>query len=367
MKRLAGFSTLALMISATSGCGWLWGENGYFRDRGSDYLNARMTAPMEVPEQYQDNMRRLDPLLPIPSNVASLPPSDKHFDVPRPLPLAASAEVREFSLQNSGANRWLIAQRSPAEVWPLVRQFLSDSGFAVAEERPQVGEFITDWQPASQLQGDLAKRLDNALAGQENRLRIRIEPGVQRNTSEVFVVSAQRPAGSNADVPFSAASSAAVNTAVLDALLASTERNSSSVSLTAERDFDAPTRVELSTDGSGVPLLLLQIDYDRAWASVGRALEQSDLRVEDVDRSQGLYFVNLSETAVVPEEKRGFFSRVFGSDADKETVEARAERYRVRLSSVGRGVQVTVEEDVNTVASADVAQRVLGQLHNRLK
>ncbi|MDO8332908.1 MAG: hypothetical protein Q7T02_02925, partial [Pseudomonas sp.] len=36
MKRLAGLSVLALMISSTSGCGWLWGEDGYFRDRGND-------------------------------------------------------------------------------------------------------------------------------------------------------------------------------------------------------------------------------------------------------------------------------------------------------------------------------------------
>ncbi|MEQ4505644.1 hypothetical protein, partial [Pseudomonas sp.] len=36
MKRLAGLSALALIISSTSGCGWLWGEDGYFRDRGSD-------------------------------------------------------------------------------------------------------------------------------------------------------------------------------------------------------------------------------------------------------------------------------------------------------------------------------------------
>ena len=46
MKRLAGFSALALIVSSTSGCGWLWGENGYFRDRGSDYLEARQM--MEV-------------------------------------------------------------------------------------------------------------------------------------------------------------------------------------------------------------------------------------------------------------------------------------------------------------------------------
>ncbi|EGH19058.1 putative lipoprotein, partial [Pseudomonas savastanoi pv. glycinea str. race 4] len=36
----------------------------------------------------------------------------------------------------------------------------------------------------------------------ETRVRVRIEPGVQRNTSEVYVVSVERPAGSTADVAF---------------------------------------------------------------------------------------------------------------------------------------------------------------------
>ena len=49
MKRLAGLSTLALIISSTSGCGWLWGDEGYFRDRSTDYLDARQSASMQVP------------------------------------------------------------------------------------------------------------------------------------------------------------------------------------------------------------------------------------------------------------------------------------------------------------------------------
>ncbi|EPM0310349.1 outer membrane protein assembly factor BamC, partial [Pseudomonas aeruginosa] len=43
MKRLAGLTALALVIGNTSGCGWLWGPEGYFRDRGDDYLGARET------------------------------------------------------------------------------------------------------------------------------------------------------------------------------------------------------------------------------------------------------------------------------------------------------------------------------------
>lgn len=363
MKRLAGFSALALMISATGGCGWLWGDEGYFRDRGSDYLTARSVPPMEVPPHLQT--RPLDPLLPVPESIPDVPPRTGKFEAPRPNPMPVQADVREFSLQRSGDNRWLVAQRSPAEVWPLVRQFFSDNGFEVAEERPRTGEFVTDWQRPGQLSGDVASRLSSLLGDNEARLRVRIEPGVQRNTSEVFIASAERPAGSTAEPGFSRDSgNAAVNAAVLDVLLSSVSRSDGSVSLLAARNYDAPSRVQLIQGGSGEPLLVLDTDFDRAWSSVGRALEQSDLRVEDVDRSQGLYFVNLAEGAK-PEEEPGFFGRMFGG-ADKEEVEARAERYRVRLTQAGRNVQVNVEKDVDTLAPSDVANRVLGLIRSRL-
>lgn len=69
MKRLAGLTALALVIGNTSGCGWLWGPEGYFRDRGTDYLGARETPPMQLPEGVHS--KPLDPLLPIPLNVAT--------------------------------------------------------------------------------------------------------------------------------------------------------------------------------------------------------------------------------------------------------------------------------------------------------
>jgi len=98
MKRLAGLSTLALIISATSGCGWLWGDDGYFRDRGSDYLSARQVAPMQVP--VEGDIRPLDPLLPIPSHVADSTHTGE-YEVPRPQRRQLAAQVSDFSIQSS--------------------------------------------------------------------------------------------------------------------------------------------------------------------------------------------------------------------------------------------------------------------------
>ncbi len=368
MKRLAGLSALALLISGTSGCGWLWGEEGYFRDRGSDYLNARQTAPMQLPADVQ--AKALDPLLPVPQQVASAAGAGE-FEVPRPQPLVVRDAASDFSLQKSGESRWLVAQRVPAEVWPGARQFFADNGFRIAAERPQVGEFSTAWQRLEELSPALAQRLSRqgVSADSETRVRVRIEPGVQRNTSEIFVVSAQRAAGSSAEVAFAERSNnLSLDGLLLDELLVSLGRSAEqggSVSLLAARDFDAPSRVSLSEDGNGNPVLSLGADFDRAWSGVGRSLELADVRVDDLNRSLGVYYINLAEGALNKGEEPGFLARLFGS-ADKDKIEARAERYQVRLTPVGESIQVTVEKDLNTVAPADVARRVLGLIQENL-
>jgi outer membrane protein assembly factor BamC len=371
MKRLAGLSALALVISSTSGCGWLWGENGYFRDRGNDYLEATQTAPMQLPPGVQTD-KRLDPLLPIPRNVADDNAKASEFEVPRPLPLQVAAQASDFSLQRSGDNRWILAQRAPAEVWPIAHQFFEDNGFRIAEERPQTGEFTTTWQRFDELSASMAQRLSGATTSSESetRVRVRIEPGVQRNSSEVYVVSVERPAGSTSEPDFPARSvNTGLDSILVDQMLASMTRDAErggSVSLVAARDFDAPSRVAMSEDGSGNPVLNVGADLDRAWSSVGRALEQGQWRIEDINRSLGLYYINVAESAQRPNDEPGFVSRVLGNAPSKEEIEARAERYQVRLSKVGDNVQVTVEKNINTVAPADIARRVLGVIQDNL-
>ncbi len=370
MKRLAGLSTLALIISSTSGCGWLWGDEGYFRDRSTDYLDARQTAAMQMPPNV--DAKRLDPLLPVPYNVADSTQTPEKFEVPRPQALATDAQASEFSLQKSGDSRWLVAQRTPAEVWPVAREYFQNNGFRIVDERPQTGEFSSEWQSAKDLAPSMGRRLGSLLSDSDNQVRVhvRIEPGVVRNTSEVFVVSAERDEDSSADVAFPARTgNGPLEASLLDGMLAdlSSTAEHGSVSLLAARNYDAPSRVNLSQDGNGNSVLHLSTDFDRAWSSVGRALELGNVRIDDINRSLGVYYVNLAEGAKKPEEEKGFFSSLFGSEPSQEEIDARAERYQVRLTKAASGdVQVSVEKDLNTVAPEDVARRVLTLIQENL-
>lgn len=365
MKRLAGLSTLALIISGTSGCGWIWGDDGYFRDRGSDYLSERQVAPMQVPAGVQ--LRPIEPLLPIPHQVAD-PRGGEDYEVPRPQRLVAAEQISDFSLQTSEDARWLVALRPPSQAWTSTRQFFTENGFRIDEERPQTGEFVTAWQSRDQLSPAMVRNL--GLGEGETRVRVRVEPGVQRSTSEIRLLSVQRPAGSSADVAWPERTQHAEQDRVLlDELQANLTRSAEkggSASLLAERDFDAPSRVTLVEAGNGNPVLRLDSDFNRAWSSIGRALQASDILVEDLDRSLGVYYINLAEGAARRDVKPGFFSRLFGRDADKDAVDQRAERYQLRLADAGGAIQVALDKDVDTVAPANVARRVLNQLKDNL-
>jgi len=333
MKPLGRCAVLVLLL-ASQGC-------SYFRDRSNDYQQAAQNPPLQVPQGLDGQFRSLDPLLPIPAQV---PDSgiDPNYKVPRPQALA-SVTSSEFSLQDSGSSRWILALRPPAEVWPLVLSYFSDSGFNLASENAQSGELITGWR-------ELLEQ-DN-----EFRLRVSISPGVVRDSSEIFISSSQRPKGSSAQVSFSERSSMnALDGLVLNELLAGLNQavaQGSSVSLLAAH-FDSAAKVSLGEDAQGKPALLLDTDFDRAWVSINRALQNAQVNLTDRDRSQGLYYIDSAK-----EKKSGLWASLWGS-------EDKTNPCQLRLSEQSGQVLVTVEQDGNS-ASADVTQRMLNLIQQHL-
>ena len=119
------------------------------------------------------------------------------YEVPRPQRLQVAADVSDFTVQSSGDSRWLVAQYAPAQVWIAARQFFTDKGFSIAEERRQTGEFATARKPPRNWK---RRWCATWVSRKVRRASASGSTGVQRNTSEIFVVSVKRPAGSSTDV-----------------------------------------------------------------------------------------------------------------------------------------------------------------------
>lgn len=366
MKPVLNALTLVVMGVGLSGCGYLFGEDGYFRDRGSDYQAAVVEPRMTVPAELDS--KPIGDLLPVPGEIRA--GGTGKYRVPRPQGLSVGADFSEFSQQQNGGERWLLAQRAPSGLWPQVRQFLSEYQVPVARESATLGEMETGWLAFdSNADNPLVRRLLPAVglnrrADGEQRFRLRVEPGVQSGTSEIKVLHMQRSQGSErAEWPATSDNSNLERAmlAELETYLSQTGE-ADSAALSSVDELPAARRSTLEQDGAGNPVLTLQTDFNRAWAAVGQALARADILVDDLNRSAGVYYVNPQQSA--SDDRPGFFGRLFrrGKSADTTAVQ----RTQVRLTSVGNRVQVTVEDSIDTSSDSGQARELLRRIHDNL-
>ena len=233
----------------------------------------------------------------------------------RPLPMPATTRCRKAAIPLG---------HGPASTGRSLAsgaQFFEDNGFRLDEHRPQTGEFNTTWQRSTNCPHAVAKRMSSQLASPPTA-----KPASacvsSRACSAIPVKSmwsapSVLPAALQTQHSPIVRSTLGLDAVLVDDMLASMSRTAEkggSVSLLAARDFDTPSRVSLSEDGSGNPVLNLGADLDRAWSSVGRALKQGEWRVEDINRSLGLYYINLAEKAEKKETSLASSAALFGSE-----------------------------------------------------
>lgn len=369
MKPVTGALAIAVLSSSLSGCGYIFGDEGYFRDRGGDYQLSTVEPRIQVPEGI--NSKPLGDMLPVPG-VTGPATADK-FVVPRPRPMAVSGDEAGFSLQQTGSRRWLHAASAPGELYGRVRQFFDDYQVPVASESSSLGEFETEWLAFDlQASNPLVRRLTPSVGegrrveAMEQRFRVRIEPGVQGANSEIHVLHMSRSqGGTQSEWPDDSD-----NSNLERALLAEMEtylnqsEAASAASLATSLQGSVADTAELSEDGAGNPVLTIQRDFNRAWAAVGGALSRADLAIADLNRSSGVYYIDMDQSAREQAEEAGFFSRLFSRD--EPAPEGESDRVQVRLTQIGNQVQVTVERSIDSATDLDLARDLLTRIRDNL-
>ncbi len=366
---------LPVVIVTLSGCGWLVGDEGYFRDRGDDYRNARSIPPMQVPEDSKSEAVSQLYVIPVERTDALL---DSEFEVPRPQPIQGNPEDKVVRIQKLGEQQWILLDEAPAESWPRVRNFLISNQIGIEREDAGSGQMESGWLS---FKSDTTRR---------EKYRFRVEQGVQRNSSEIYVqqMGYKKEPGEDASTPAWPAASMDAEREnwmikELANYLASTS-GESSVSLLAQ-GISTVNKVYLVRDASGQPVIDLRLSFDRAWASLGRALERAHHALNDLDRSTGVYFVKYeprkpkpeegeegAEPGVGPgaepeEEKEGFLSRMmpWGGD-DEDENPAIGHSYRVEMRAVDEGVVIGVRRDDGEDFYEGEAEFVLGLIKAHL-
>lgn len=309
MKRITTVITRAALMTAmlagASGCGYLFGDDGVFRDTSEDYKQARELPPIEVPEGKDSSaLQEIYAIPPIREQVVMA----GEFEVPRPTPLVAGAADDVVRIQSLGDDSWALVGIAPGQLWPQVRSFLTSAGIQVARADAEAGIIDSGWL---ELEGQ----------SMASRFRFRIEQGVQRGSSELHVLQMNQ-AGDTSGWP-AQSDNVEQEGEMLRAVaqFIANSADSAPVSMIADRAMSASGKISLEEADEGYTFIRVGLPFTRAWASVAKALEDSTFEITDRDRSAGSYYVTF--LGVDEEEERGWFSRLFGG-GDKDPLVGRS-------------------------------------------
>jgi outer membrane protein assembly factor BamC len=305
--------------------------------------------------------------------------------VPGVLPRRDGARI-----ERQGSQRWLVVDAPPEKVWPIVRDFWSDSGFALRLVSPETGIMETDWAerritvPDSWIRGQLSRVLGSRYSSSErDKFRTRLETdgkvtevfvshrgmveeltGFQRDSS-VWVPRASDP---ELEAEFlrrmmlkfgPEPSAAAAPSASVGAAGAAVAAGAGAAAAAA----DPADRARI-VQADGRAYVALQDGFDRSWRQVGLALDRGGFTVEDRDRSTGTFFVRY----VDPEQEArstGVLDRVFGSGKPSKDLSGR--RYRIVVEPSQPGSRVGVLAEDGTAPSSDVDKRIASQIVGLLR
>ena len=334
-----------------------------------------------------------------------------------------------MKIVKAGAQRWLVVNAPAEKIWPLIRDFWIDMGFAVKKENPEVGVMETEWIKEGDLmtndnKGTLDKFdawLDSLASGTANRkkFRTRLERGLQDGTTEIYMThrsvdtapddgkeKIRTPYGV-VDMGYKNDSKSKEDSKVdsrsdeLDAeLLRRLMVKLGLADKRAKEIIAAPIsqkRAEIKKEADGSSSVEIQDPFDRAWRRVGLALDIIGFVIEDKDRSNGIYFVKYADVDIdSPKKKKGVLdSLMFWSDDDKKDKQAKdtsqtkekplserlkfwggsdkektnpEKQYRIKIISIDNGgSQVIIEYQDGKKNNSSTANRIISLLYDQLK
>ncbi|WOJ96390.1 outer membrane protein assembly factor BamC [Congregibacter brevis] len=292
--------SLLLLLAPVTACGYLFGDKGFFRDSAGDYREAQEMPPISLPNGTSSD--EFVDIYPIPK-IESDPQFDDPDKVPRPAPLVSASADQLVRIQKLGDDTWALVAIAPGQLWPQLRSFLSAANIDIARMDARAGIIESTY-----------------LTLEENprptRFQFRVERGVQRGNSELHVLQMFQSSTAS-DWP-AQSDDFFLESEMLRgvAQYVANSADTAPVSMMAEQSISAGGKVSLGDDDQG-GFILLELPFDRAWASVARSLDLSGFDITDRNRSEGRYYVRY----VGDEEEEGSSWFAWLGDDDEHPAE----------------------------------------------
>lgn len=420
IKFVPKLTALLLLTTLVTAC-----DTIPFLDTKSDYKGAGRSRPLEVPPDLTAITT---------SDAYSVPGGSTSFSDFNQAQQGQEVGVEKVlanpegvKMVKAGAQRWLVVDAPAERVWPVIREFWAEQGFAVRVEDAQIGVMETEWKEADAIKaqdekGNYLKRFDKFLdklsfEADRRKYRTRLENGAETGTTEIYMshrtvqgapdnglekvktpfgeyALSYRTEGKKDDKEVKANSDdLEIDAELLRRLMVKlgvAEKRSQEIVATATVE----KRADVVKEADSSVTLNLNDPFDRGWRRVGLALDRIGFVIEDKDRSSGTFFVRYTDVDIddSPKKKKGVLDTLAfwrdDGEADKEanakdgkslteklqfwkgddgkTDPAKQYRIKVAESDTG-GTRVNVVDKDDKRSRSTTANRIISLMYDQLK
>jgi outer membrane protein assembly factor BamC len=363
--RAATLSVLALSLAACS---------TVFESGKVDYKTAKKAQPLDIPPDLTQLQK--DNRYAIPDGRGVATASGMQQQGPAMVQAGSGDTISPVAtdkvrVERAGNQRWLVVKATPEQLWPQLKDFWGDNGFAVESESPAAGVMETNWAenrskiPQDFIRNTIGKIFDSAYStGERDKFRTRLERNADGST-EIYISHrgaeeiVQKEGGTTWTTRANDPQLEAAFLAKLMARLTGAS-NVKAAETVVNNAAPAPQHARLLVDH-------VEVDegFDRAWRRVGLALDRLGFTVEDRDRVQGIYFVRFVDAE--GGQKQGFFSKLLSWGDDEKAKEAQRYRVLVKGAASGSSSDVTVLTNDGKPVTTATGAKILKLLNDELK
>ena len=267
-----------VLVFLLSSCASLTGPEGAFPDTKYDFLDEELSEDVVTTDDLE--LRSEEDHYPI--DVAA---QDTIFqEVPKPRQIFSAGGASEVQLRRLGDLLWIYVETLPSTTWPITRSYWETSEFQLLDANPETGEMLIDFD-------------------EEINFKITIEHGIKESSSEIFLSGVQKDEGASVELDQDEIQPYLED---IVSYIADSVGTFSGTSLAAQSLNDKKKSRIFSENERTV--IELDLNFERAWSTVSRAINASQIISNDRNRDEGIFYVSLSAQEESSESRFNPFS-----------------------------------------------------------
>ena len=320
--------TISLVLILSS-CSYISGPEGFFPTTKYDFLSESVEKEIILPENL--NLESVENHYPVVALQERIPEQD----VPRPRQIFASSGDSSVQLRRLGQLLWIYIETLPSTSWPISKSYWDTSSYEVLNSNPDTGVIEIDFDESSILQ-------------------MKIEHGIKEASTEIFLNKINK---SNSEMVADSEFIQAELEKIVN-YFAESINTFTGTSLAAQ-NLNEMKKAKIFTE-NGQTVIELDLNFDRAWSSVTKAMTAANIVANDKDRSNGIFYVSYSK-----EEDEGFFSFLgFGQEKrGSENLFNKEAQFEVKISEKNNKTYVRAKSNNDKI---DDSEELLSKINESL-